>query len=263
MRLLLDIGNTRIKWALQRAGAGQAEFLIWGDLLRTNPSDEVVSNLCAAVGEALASKAGDSDVGLTRVAAVNVGGKPFGSALAAGLQAHFGLSPLFIKSQSEAFGLRNGYVDISQLGVDRWVAMLAVAEPDGRDCCIVDAGTAVTIDYVDAGLVHQGGIIFPGLHLMRHALFAGTGDIENFAIQAAAPENVALLGKATDAAVRFGALQATVGAVQRVMDSGSATCRLVVTGGDAPQLLPLLANYNPDYRPLLVLEGVSRLAGAA
>jgi type III pantothenate kinase len=232
MRLLLDIGNTRIKWALQQLGAAHTELAVCGDLRR---SDESVSELCLSLDDALIRACGVSGfrTSLTSITAVNVGGQSFGRQLAVGLNRHFGFSPDFIKSESSAFGLRNGYTDISQLGVDRWVAMLAVVSPDGRDFCVVDAGTAVTIDYVDAGLLHQGGLIFPGLHLMQQALFARTGDIKDFAGKTSVPEDLALLGRTTEAAVRFGAVQSTVGAVQRVLDSASQTCRLIVTGGDA------------------------------
>jgi len=264
MKLLLDIGNTRIKWALQHAGARQAVFSAHGDVRRAGRSGDAIASLCAAVKDGLAEGAHSSGGGLISVTATNVGGQSFGDAMAVGLQQQFGLSPDFIKSESWGFGLRNGYSDVSQLGVDRWVAMLAATQADGRDFCIVDAGTAVTIDYVDAEMAHQGGLIFPGLRLMRHALFAGTGDIEDFAAKTVTPEDsVLLLGKTTDAALRSGALQSTVGAVQRVFSSGTESCRLIVTGGDGLRLLPLLAEYEPDYRPLLVLEGVSRLAVAA
>jgi type III pantothenate kinase len=263
MNLLLDIGNTRIKWALQNPGAGQADFVASGDVLRGGVSDDSIERLCVAIGDVLSSAKQASGADLIGVTMANVGGHAYGDAMAAALKQYFGLLPGVLKSESQAFGLRNGYSDASQLGVDRWVAMIAAAHPDGRDYCVVDAGTAVTIDYVDGELAHQGGLIFPGFELMRSALFAGTGDIKDFAAKTVGHDTGLLLGRTTADAVTSGAVQATVGAVQRILYSGSGNCRLIVTGGDAQRLLPLLSEYEPDYRPLLVLEGVSRLAAAA
>jgi type III pantothenate kinase len=152
----------------------------------------------------------------------------------------------------------NGYRSPAQLGVDRWLALLA-AHADGRgDACVVDCGTAVTIDLVDAAGRHHGGLILPGLRAMREYLLERTR-IPPF--DKAAPR--AVLGRATPEAVANGALLAVVGAVRETLALAHSLFgrppRLLVAGGDGPLFAAALGE-TAELRPDLVLEGLAVLA---
>ena len=87
----------------------------------------------------------------------------------------------------ESGSVRNGYEDIAQLGVDRWAAIVGAYTHFGSAVCIVDAGTAVTVDLVRDGGRHLGGLIVPGLQLMRSSLEQDTEDIERFSKKSSEP----------------------------------------------------------------------------
>jgi len=244
MNVLLDIGNTRIKWALGNDGALESG----GEFTHAGAADSDWSAWADALPD-----------GITAVYAASVAGDAVASRLNRVLAERYQLDVAYAVSEATRGGLTNGYVDVRQLGVDRWMAIVGACTNAELPVCVVDAGTAVTIDRVAADGQHEGGLIIPGLSLMQQALFADTGDIERFA---AMPDGDAAgeLGKGTAAAVRIGALHAVAGAVRETL-SGKPV-RLIVTGGDARYLLPLLDDLSPEHRPRLVLEGLLVVAGA-
>ena len=88
-----------------------------------------------------------------------------------------GRPPEFASSTDTAAGVRNGYSNPAQLGVDRWLAVIGAFHRHRDACCVVDAGTALTIDGVDATGQHLGGFIVPGPRLMVESLLTGTSDL--------------------------------------------------------------------------------------
>ena len=106
--LLVDIGNTRVKWALMRGA-------------RLSRMSAAVHDGDAAAMRALIRRA---PAGVRRIVAVNVAGAKFERALAAAAKARFGVRPEFIRSEREACGVRNGYRDPWRLGADRWVGAI-------------------------------------------------------------------------------------------------------------------------------------------
>ena len=257
MNLLLDVGNTRIKWAIH-SGSLTETFIASGDVVHAGRIAAALTELPAAIRASLGS--GNK---ISRAFIVNVMGSELRRLFTDLLMREFHLEARFAVTESQCLGLTNGYADESHLGVDRWVGMLGAMAEGPVSFCVVDAGTAVTIDFVVSGTSHTGGLILPGLALMRNALFAATGDIEEFSFRGNVAQADDLLGRSTDSAVRFGAVQAVVGAVERILNRQKQPVRLVVTGGDAKVLLPHLAGYSPEHRPLLVLEGLAKLAAVA
>jgi type III pantothenate kinase len=242
--LLVDLGNTRAKWALLVEGVrGPATAMLHAP---------------AGVGEALRSAWAE----LPRPAEVLVGsvaGAERNQALGTLCQALWDREPRFVAAEARAAGVSNGYEVPGQLGIDRWLALLA-ARADGRGpACVLDCGTAVTIDLIDGAGRHQGGLILPGLSLMRECLLARTR-IPPVATPAARPE----LGRGTGAAMANGALLAVLGAVRetlaRAATGGLGAARLVVTGGDGAAVV---ASWDApaELRPDLVLEGLAVVAG--
>ncbi len=249
MRLLFDIGNTRVKWACLSDG----ELLPGGEFVHRN----------AAAGEIAAAVAA-LPAGATAAAGVNVGGGAVADAVAEALQRSQGIAIHWQRTAAGWRGLRNGYADPGQLGVDRWAAMAAAWHGSDRDVCLVDAGTAVTIDLVRRDGSHLGGVILPGLGLMQSSLIGETADIGGFAAGAAGPGDPDWFGRSTREAVSRGAVFSLVAAIRAAVAAfpGGADPRLVLTGGDAARLAPRLGN-SAELRPLLVLEGLALLSGDA
>ena len=166
MKLLLDVGNSRVKWAWSSAEG----------LVGTGHAGHRSHDLGGALAKALEGAPVPDEV---RVA--NVAGPAASALVAEVVRGQFGISPVFARSRDTAYGIRNGYSDPGQLGVDRWLAMCAAWQKFPGPLCVVDAGTAVTVDIIAADGLHSGGLIVPGAALMVAALRRETGDLERAA----------------------------------------------------------------------------------
>jgi len=242
-KLLLDAGNTRVKWAL----LADEVFVESGGFFHRDLSAEELNDCLAKLPATYAE-----------VVAVNVAGEALGSRLTEYFSRKHDLQIRFVGSEASRGALVNGYEDAKQLGADRWVAMVGAYAASGSGVCVVDAGTAVTIDLVKPDGHHAGGFIIPGLELMRDSLYGDTGDIEHLA---SLPKGDAgsLLGQGTEAAVRLGAVAAVSGAVKQVLEMALPETILILTGGDAELIGSCLESYAPECRPQLVLEGLRHI----
>jgi type III pantothenate kinase len=237
--LLLDVGNSRLKCAQAVDGKllSAAAFEHSGDAAAVVPSIEAA--------------------GLGSIWISNVTGAQNGERLADALQARFAVQPQFAVVMPGHAGLQLAYAQPQRLGVDRWLGMLAQWTRTQQAFCIAGAGTALTFDAVDAGGVHLGGVIAPGLVAMQQAVLATTR------IEAAASDQQFApgLGADTEACIRQGALHAAAGLFERLAAQYGGQERLLA-GGDAPRLLPHLAG-SWNLRGNLVLEGLLALAHPA
>ena len=246
MNLLLDIGNTRIKFATVVNGVLQgADQIIHGSDPEASAAELI--DRCRQKPE--------------HVLASNVAGSAFGEAIAAAVDSRWNLSVEFALAQPAAGSVRNGYLDYRQLGVDRWLAMLAAVDRYRKAVCIVDAGTAVTIDQVDEHGQHLGGIIVPGFDLMWRSLVGNTGDLERLSGSGEKSERngAALFGRCTDEAIVGGTMSAVRGLVEHCMETALERYGdpvLVITGGDAERIIPYI-RMPAEHRPMLVLEGLA------
>lgn len=251
MKLLLDVGNTRAKWAWFDGGSLQRTGEIHH---RERDFREVAAAL------PLAGPRPDA------IVAASVAAPELNAAFAELFRGEWGLELAFAVSERSACGVESGYSEPRQLGVDRWLALLAAHHLHRGAVCVVDAGTAVTVDLVHADGRHRGGFIVPGLWLMQETLHRQTGGIEQAARLVAAPrEAVPALGQDTAACVRNGALLAISSLIRHGVTaarSEGTPAALLITGGDALRLMPTLADLRPDHRPLLVLEGLALRHGA-
>ncbi len=249
--LLVDAGNTRLKWGVLENG----EIHATGHVFQADIAEHGLSSLTMR----LPSEAG-------RVLVSNVAGQRFATRLAGVLSAHYDCDVRFAQVAREALGLRNAYDDVRQMGVDRWVAMVGAWREFGHALVVVDAGTAVTIDAIDGAGQHLGGQILPGFGLMSRALGKETSDIPVFERDAwSAPRDLGIFGSSTEAGVMQGAANAVTGAVDRaisVLRSSAYDPVTVLTGGDASAMLQALADA-PEHRPNLVLEGLAELLDRA
>jgi type III pantothenate kinase len=166
----------------------------------------------------------------------------------------------FIRSCGKGYGVENGYRDPARLGVDRWIAMVAARALFNAPVCIVDCGTAMTLDIVDVLGRHQGGVICPGLKMMQDALIHGTCKLS---LEGMVPG--ALLGRDTGAAIHSGTLTAAAGLIEKLLDEAEQSLetklKLVMTGGDAEVVAGRLrVLYTPV--PNLVLQGLAVIEAA-
>ncbi len=244
MNLLVDLGNTRIKWH--------------------DGAPENTSHAQKYRGAALTGKLNKLWGGMKTPSGIwvcNVAGEKIGATLTQWTLEHWKIEPHFVCSTAGELGVRNAYANPDQLGADRWVAMVAAHKLYRGAVCVVDCGTAMTLDVVAEDGEHLGGIIVPGISLMRDSLLRKTKGIAE--VNGA---SASLLARTTGDAVAAGTLYAAVATIDRiVMDvtqelNGSLNC--IVTGGDAETIAPLLGvatQHDPD----LVLKGLALLAGAS
>lgn len=158
---------------------------------------------------------------------------------------------VFAKVHAEYAGLSCGYHDTTQLGIDRWLQVLAVANDPQQNYCIISCGTALTIDLAD-GLQHLGGYILPNLYLQRDSLIQNTKGIK---IPDAAFDKLTP-GQNTIDAVHHGILLGLVSTIEKVMQQSPR--KLILTGGDAPLFAKFLLDYQPEIETDLLLKGLQR-----
>lgn len=231
MILCLDAGNTRLKYGLFDGSGWRGQGALVHDAL-----DDLRTELPARPA---------------RIVACNVAGDAVRRRIEA-LSASLGLPLDWLTSSAAACGVRNGYDTPQQLGADRWAALIGARALHAGACVVVMAGTATTIDVLDDTGQFRGGLILPGLSLMRTALARNTADLPHAAGHyRAQPTN-------TDDAIVSGALHATLGAITR-MRADAALCLL--SGGAAGELAPHLG-LPCRLVDNLVLEGLARYSGA-
>ncbi|HSD60895.1 MAG TPA: type III pantothenate kinase [Burkholderiales bacterium] len=236
--LAVDAGNTRIKWGLHDGAAWTARG-------------------AATHGERSALERDWAPLAAPqRIAVSNVAGPETGAFLRERL-ARWGAESCWIRSLPQQGGVRNGYRDPSQLGCDRWAALIAARRRVSGPCLVVNAGTAMTVDALAADGLFLGGIIVPGAGLMKRALAGST---------AALDEAAGLFEdfpRSTADAMVSGSIQALGGAVERMArllrERAGAEPRCILSGGAAPLLAPRLG-LPLEVADNLVLEGLLIIA---
>ncbi len=234
--LCLDCGNTRLKWGLHSNGL----WLERGALPLTGIGllPETIFSLPRPV----------------RAIACNVAGLQASDAIAAVAET-LAVPLSWATARAEQCGVKNSYDVPSRLGADRWAALIGASSVHRGACLVVNAGTATTIDVLDGECVFRGGLILPGIDLMRAALAGNTAQLP------LAEGKFDALPRNTADAIASGALQATAGAIERMFQrlAGQAGAICLLSGGAAENLAPLL-----DIPLLcidnLVLEGLAQLA---
>ncbi len=237
MWLLVDCGNTRIKWMLH-----DGESVVQRGSSRYDASGELERQWHALPAP-------------QRVVGCNVAGDAVAARVAL-LAAQWRLTPFWLRPQPRQCGVSCSYVRPEQLGADRWAALIAAWHLVGGGCLVACAGTALTVDALTADGVFLGGIIAPGFRLMLQSLAGGTADLGlNAGRYAAFPVTTA-------DAIHSGAVQAMAGAIGRMSDqmrlAGNPTNVCLLSGGDAHLLRPHL-NMKVLLVDNLVLEGLLRI----
>ena len=225
MRLLLDLGNTRLKWALQGAAA---EWLTHGALdWQGNVGDKLV----------------EAWMDLPRpkqVVAASVVRGARERHVAEVTQQVFGCAPQWLRTPASACGVRNAYAEPQRLGVDRFLAMVAAHAAHRAPCVLVSAGTALALDALAQDGGHLGGLIAPGVQLMQQSLLDATA-----LVRPQRAGDILDLADNTADAVTSGCWQAAAALIERfharVLPRLGGAAELILDGGDAPQLAALLS----------------------
>lgn len=246
MRLYLDIGNTAMKWRAYPEAGGPAAVRLEGG--RAHQRDWV------RLAEELAAQCAER---VTQLEVASVAGRESDILLGEALDKALGCRPRFYYSPASDYGVTNAYAEPARLGVDRWLAVVEAWHRDGA-AIIIDCGSALTVDAVDAAGAHLGGYIVPGLGMLRESLFRGTAQVR---VTEAVNTGVGL-GRSTSEGVEHGVLRMSVAFVADVVvelrKTLNDTCSVYLTGGDARVLQPLLP-FQVPCDPDLVLDGLERV----
>lgn len=243
--LLIDIGNSRIKWAL----ADEGDWRTGEPMLR---GTRAFKDIARPAWKDLETP--------ERVIISCVAGEDYTKSVKTWVKRRWKVDPEFLQTESQSCGVTNAYQNIERLGVDRWACLIAAHNLYAAPVCIVDCGTAITIEALAADGKHLGGLIVPGLDMMVSALNREASGIE---LDEESQQDVSLLGRDTESAVQGGTLFAAVALIDRVYNDiapelGRSSVH-ILTGGDTARILPLLST-QPVHEPDLVLKGLQIFA---
>jgi type III pantothenate kinase len=244
MNLLIDFGNTRLKWALTVDG-------------QMRPGG-VFAHVGVPLAFELRREWGEL-AGIDAVFVASVVSAAREAELEAFVRERLHGRVQFVRSPAAALGIRNAYAEPQRLGVDRFLALAAAHARKPRLQVLVSAGTALTVDAIDAAGEHLGGLIVASPQQMRQALLAATARVD------APGGHLRELPRSTADAVVSGALYAAAGAIDRFRDNVARRCGasppVLLGGGGSDELETLLAPLERVHD--LVLHGLALWAQAS
>jgi len=235
--LQLDVGNSAAKWRLMNDGV----LVCRGEYRQDDADSREPLQVAAATA---------ADIWVASVA-----GDAAEAALNTLLAERATATPWYARTQGRTGPLTNSYAEPQRMGVDRWLAMLGAWQRKPGPQCVVDAGSALTIDLIDADGMHAGGYIIPGPTLMERALLLDTDRVrfdedEDYELSP---------GRSTAAAVRHGIAVAQAGAVRLVLNQLRAAQPTLVFSGGAGEILMGLVDKGGQYAADLVFEGLEAM----
>ncbi|MCY4313656.1 MAG: type III pantothenate kinase [Gammaproteobacteria bacterium] len=256
MDILLDMGNRRIKWA---------KSIDMPKLMSGKYAPAQQERLCHVINFAPGNAMSELDWQFRAVPRPDsvwvscVGDSDAMAKIERVCQGCWNIQPNFVASTDNESGIKNGYLETRQLGVDRWLAMIAARHfmPD-RPLLVIDAGTAITIDFIDATGLFKGGMIVPGLMTIMESLnqTAGLPLVDS---DVAGKEHITLQNQDTHSAIANGALHTAVSAIENAVSRYEKECGkhlgAVITGGDAT-LINRISKYGITEFPALPLIGL-------
>lgn len=240
MKLVVDVGNSRIKWArVDNARMSPGSFLERGDAI-----------------EAALSKAWEHEPAPVEVLVCSVAGTSFNERLEEWMNECWRIQPAWFRSRARALDIANAYAHPEQLGSDRLAALIGARGLSSGRLGVIDCGTAATLDAVDEEGRHRGGLILPGLALARQSLLQRTDSIRDIG-----PVPPGVLGRSTAECVANGTRLGLAGGLERCMKEIERLLPgldWIATGGEWPELASLIERpvaHDPD----LVLKGLARV----
>jgi len=241
MILAIDAGNSRVKW-------GWHDGERWTSLATVSLIEFAAAN--HDVNPFAATHADPSDIIISNVAGEGA------HQLLVNWTRVFDAEPHWLHGESERCGVRSRYDRPEQLGPDRWAALVAARALHNGPCLVVNSGTATTVDMLSGEGVFEGGLILPGVDLMRFVLHEHTGRLPR------EPGHYSDAPRNTLDAIESGCWNAQAGAVERVARRMGAGALCIVSGGAGHVLESRLQGIASRYIDNLVLEGLARIAHA-
>jgi len=217
MNLLIDVGNSRIKYAYQ-----EQEKIYTIQAIAHQSSDYL-----SQIKQHWQSFNPPQILAISSVSKATI----LHQLIDLGKQLWPTVNIVIAKSSAQKFSLVNAYPEPEKLGVDRWLALLALNHYYPGYCCVVDCGTAITIDCLNSSGIHQGGLITPGLELMKQSLYQGTENITD-----CQQNQVIKLANNTASAIYTGTLYAAAGFIEKAVNDFQDHSNIVLTGGDAAMI---------------------------
>lgn len=244
MNLLIDVGNSRMKWTL--VADGEEEPVVHGQDVAT-------------LDTTVLSKAWDDTGKPERVVVSNVGSDSAADTIESWCRQQWNLVPDYARVMPSFDGLVCGYKDISRLGVDRWLAMIAAWTHYRGACFVVDCGTAVTMDAIDNRGQHLGGYILPGAEMMRSMLAEHTQRIGRDAAGAETGEFATDTAEAVAGGARLAVISAINAACRQLELQLGFRPQCLITGGSSSNIVNHLDG-KYVYEEALVLKGLQVMA---
>ncbi len=239
MNLLIDAGNSRIKWAIE----GEVLWLT-GASKRADFSQALENQL-------------ENSFDINNILVSSTRNQNYNQQLSVLLKEVLGLTPQFIKPERRQYGIINRYQPVDSLGVDRWVAMIAAHALNQSPSVVIDCGTAVTVDAVNSDGIFEGGVIFPGVNLALESL----NQADN--LNLAKHSDASVFALDTDQAMYSGVLYSIAGGIDAIVQSMRKSLgysvNIYLCGGDMDKFADLL-EHTVIKEPELVLKGIKVIA---
>lgn len=253
MILLIDIGNSRLKWAAFDKGAicnhnddsNQGAFFY-----RTQEYDKVIKAFLDDVQQ--------SEFEPSRIMISTVGEKDFVDLLEQRLWDKYQVEVEYLIASKKFKNLRNAYIQPEMLGSDRWLGMVGayvLQETNDKQpaLCIIDCGSAITIDTVDSSGKHLGGFITPGINMMEQSLLQNASKLKSNLKEVSIidkvnkirrPKTEMVLADNTKTALVGGIYYSVISYIQSFLyDLDSmldSKYKVYFTGGDAQKIMSML-----------------------
>jgi type III pantothenate kinase len=250
--LLVDIGNTRAKWAsLTEGRIGRQKFAVHEGWTGADIASHILRSLSSAASKQIG-----------RVVVVSVAGARIDRGFSLEVRRHIGIAPEFFASRRRAGGVTTLYVEPWRLGADRFVGVIGAFQlSKHQPVCVVSVGTAMTLDVVDARGRHRGGAIIPAPALMISSLLSETHGIRRRARGGSGGNG--LFARSTRSAIAQGARYAAAAAADRAVEEArhalGSKPLVLLTGGAAPTIQKLIRSRH-RHVPDLVLQGLAVIA---
>lgn len=245
MQLLIDLGNTRLKWHLVENGKVSRNVQV-DAMTHHKDFESTISHCIHSIKSA------------EEVWVSNVAGVEAEKLIRHYCQSYLGVQASFAQVKRDYCDIKVAYENLPELGVDRWLAVQGARELIKQgDIVVVNCGTAITVDWLDQDNLFQGGAILPGFDLSLAALNQAAG-IDNH-VWSTHQERV--VGVTTEQCISIGVMSACVGGVERLIDSIRQQCpdiAMLITGGAALTFMGA-SKYEYEYDANLVIRGLMRV----
>ncbi|MCW5589087.1 MAG: type III pantothenate kinase [Legionellales bacterium] len=244
MKLLIDIGNTRIKWAQYKEGQ-----LHYGE--PQHHQDYSLDHLFNTLWKNIPTP--------QSIVAANVAGTLVMDRLTAWAQQTWGLPVHFIKSKKKFGNIINAYENAEQLGIDRLLNLVAARFFHPEHCvAIISAGTALTVDVLNKNNQHEGGLIAPGFGILQHTMNQLLPYTEHYQLDCS--DLFAKLGRSTPECIQAGVQYMCIGfvnqAISQIQQTYGKETGIYLTGGNAKGLLPYV-DPTVCLQPFMTLQGLA------